>query len=286
MSTDDADEKDTTAAPEPVAGTAESATTAAEATAPEAKSADDDAATVTSAARESDSAEAAKPDSGAAVAEATGTEATGTETAAATIGAADADAAVRDPASDDTATVKAIADGDDPAPSRGRRRLLAAVLAAVVLIAAVVTVGLLYRQAQHRQDRLDDRAAATRAACDFGHAFATFSADRIDDYLKLVSDSSTGDWKKQIDDTSAQVKKAVLDKKVNSTAGDVQCGIEAGSDHDAHVLLLINQSFSSAATPDAPPNTITAAATVEMQKVSGKWLVAKFDTPALAPPGK
>ncbi|WP_019932055.1 hypothetical protein [Nocardia sp. BMG111209] len=298
MSTDDASfEKDAAGVPPGSADqTAESVTPPAD-PAPESATTGDSGKSAAGSADQVPAAEpaeeiaAAEPAEGIAAA-APDTPATGATTDEPVSTDADAAETVPDSGAAERAESGTDAESADPSeagePARpgSRRGVLAAAVAGVVLVAAVVTVVVLAVQAHHRQQQLDQRAAATHAACDFGHVFATYSSDHIDDYLKQVSDASTGDWKKQIDETGPQVKKAVVDKKVSSTANDVQCGLKSGSDHDAQVLLLISQTFSSAAAPDSAPNTITAAATVEMRQVGGKWLVAKFDTPALAPQGK
>ncbi|WP_040793084.1 hypothetical protein [Nocardia paucivorans] len=158
--------------------------------------------------------------------------------------------------------------------SRGR---LLTVVAAVLLIAAMVAVGVFAFQAKDRREELDRRAAATKAACDFGHNFATYTGDRVDDYLSRLDQSATGEWKKLVSQIGPDLKARFAERQVSSSAGDVQCGYESGSDDKARVVLIIDQSFTTAGS--ATPGQVKVAANVDMEKVGDRWMVANFDTP-------
>lgn len=188
----------------------------------------------------------------------------------------------------DAETVK-LGKGAAPPPARSRSALASMrwplVGVGAVLIVAVIAVVAGWFLADSRGRELDDRAAATKAACDFGYAFTNFSADKMDDYLRQVSEASTGEWKRWVDESGPQLKQAVLAKKIRSTANDVQCGYKTGDDSSAEVVLVIDQTFSSPDQPGATDRS-TLAAVVDLQKSGDTWRVAKFDTPALTPLGK
>lgn len=189
------------------------------------------------------------------------------------------------------ATAKSGAKSEAPAKSerpaaggRGSRQLIVLVAAGVVLAAALGAVVLFYLQANNRQEELDTRAAATKAACDFGYAFTNFSAEKIDDYLKRVSDSSTGEWKTWVDQSGQALKTAVVEKQISSVANEVQCGFQSGDERAAKVVLVIDQTFRNPSSQGAGDRG-TLAAVVDMENSDGRWLVAKFDTPAVTPLG-
>lgn len=181
----------------------------------------------------------------------------------------------------------AEADTDDkpaaPAkPAAGKRSALTRgrvlfVAAAVLLIAAMVAVGILAFQSTDRRQELDRRAAATKAACDFGHNFATYTGDKVDDYLTRLDQSATGEWKKLVAEIGPDLKARFAERQVSSSASDVQCGYESGSDNKARVVLIIDQSFTTA--DSATPGQVKVAANVDMEKVGDRWMVANFDTP-------
>lgn len=193
----------------------------------------------------------------------------------------------------DAATVKASesggvgesdADGEAAGSKAAGRRFPLPALAgfAVLLVAAVVAVGVFFFLAGDRQEELDRRAAATKAACDFGNSFATYSGDKADDYISRLDQAATGEWKKLVSEIGPDLKTRFAETQVNSTAAEVQCGYESGADDNARVVLVIDQQFTTAgAQPQQQPGRVKVAANVDMQKIDGTWLVAKFDTPMM-----
>lgn len=174
--------------------------------------------------------------------------------------------------------------GKDAEPKRKASPfpLPALIGAAVLLIAALVAVGVFFFLAGDRQEELDRRAAATKAACDFGNSFATYTGAEADDYLRRLDRSATGEWKKLVAEIGPDLKTRFAETQVSSTATEVQCGYESGSGDNARVVLIIDQQFTTADTPQQQgPGQVKVAANVDMQKVDGTWLVANFDTPMM-----
>ncbi|MGW1739621.1 hypothetical protein ACWCPQ_12510 [Nocardia sp. NPDC001965] len=211
---------------------------------------------------------------------------------AATVGLSKSDAVAAEQKSDD-ATEKISApdakagageksDAEKPA-GRGLPFPLPALIgAAVVLVAALVAVGVFFFLAGNKQEELDRRAAATKAACDFGNNFATYTGDKADDYLQRLDQSSTGKWKDLVAQIGPDLKTRFAESKVSSSATSVQCGYESGSGDEARVVLVIDQQFTTANVPqEQGPGQVKVAADVSMQKVDGTWLVADFDTPMM-----
>ncbi|MET8798383.1 hypothetical protein ABZV91_18370 [Nocardia sp. NPDC004568] len=181
---------------------------------------------------------------------------------------------------------ESVAAGAGAAAKPARRRspfpLPALVGAAVLLVAALVAVGVFFFLAGNKQEELDRRAAATKAACDFGNNFATYTGDKADDYIQRLDRSATGEWKKLVSQIGPDLKTRFAESKVSSTATGVQCGYESGSGDEARVVLVIDQQFTTANVPqEQGPGQVKVAANVSMQKIDGTWLVADFDTPMM-----
>ncbi|WP_280458911.1 hypothetical protein [Nocardia carnea] len=165
---------------------------------------------------------------------------------------------------------------------RSRFPLPVLAAAAVLLIAAVVAVGVFFYLANDRQSELDRRAAATKAACDFGNSFATYTGDKADDYVSRLDQNATGEWKKLVSQIGPDLKARFAETQVNSTAAEVQCGYESGDGDKARVVLVIDQQFTTAGGPQQQaPGRVKVAANVDMEKVDGRWMVANFDTPMM-----
>ena len=143
-------------------------------------------------------------------------------------------------------------------------------------------MGVFFFLAGNKQDELDRRAAATKAACDFGNNFATYTGDKADDYIQRLDRSATGKWKDLVGQIGPDLKTRFAESKVSSTATSVQCGYESGSGDQARVVLVIDQQFTTASVPqEQGPGQVKVAADVSMQKIDGTWLVADFDTPMM-----
>ncbi|WP_280468732.1 hypothetical protein [Nocardia cyriacigeorgica] len=185
---------------------------------------------------------------------------------------------------DDAATVKVRTPAAAKAADAANRRnpmFIAAGVALVLAIAAAIAGVVFFLQSGSRQDELDTRAAATKAACDFGNQFATYSGDKVDDYLGRLNDSATGEWKQMVAQLGPDLKARFSGRQVDSRADEVMCGFSSGDDAKATVVLIIDQTFSTADVPNSTPGQVRVAANVEMENVDGRWLVAKFDFPTM-----
>ncbi|MGW0006055.1 hypothetical protein ACWDT6_19725 [Nocardia grenadensis] len=173
-------------------------------------------------------------------------------------------------------------EGATPTGRRSPFPLPALIGAAALLVAALVAVGVFFFLAGNKQDELDRRASATKAACDFGNNFATYTGDGADDYIQRLDRSATGEWKKLVSQIGPDLKTRFAESEVSSTATGVQCGYESGSGDEARVVLVIDQQFTTANVPqEQGPGQVKVAANVSMQKIDGTWLVADFDTPMM-----
>ncbi|WP_280436982.1 hypothetical protein [Nocardia carnea] len=186
------------------------------------------------------------------------------------------------PEQSDAAETAAAASAKKSSGLRSRFPLPVLAGAAVLLIAALVAVGIFFYLANDRQAELDRRAAATKAACDFGNSFATYTGDKADDYVTRLDQTATGEWKKLVSQIGPDLKARFAETQVNSTASEVQCGYESGDGDKARVVLVIDQQFTTVGGPQQQaPGRVKVAANVDMEKVDGRWMVANFDTPMM-----
>ncbi|MGY4098167.1 hypothetical protein ACW2Q0_01165 [Nocardia sp. R16R-3T] len=161
--------------------------------------------------------------------------------------------------------------------------IVAAFVAGVLLVAAVTTVVVFYRQASTRGDELDAHEAATAAACEYGKLISTYDPQTIDDYLKKVDAASTGEWKDQFAKLGQDLKGVVIDAKASSSTYDMQCGFQSGDTESAKVLVVIGQTTTNVniAAANKPPSKVELVVVADLKEVGGKWLVDKFDLPIL-----
>ncbi|KAA8879751.1 hypothetical protein F3087_43470 [Nocardia colli] len=164
----------------------------------------------------------------------------------------------------------------------GRLALQAA--AAVLLCAAVASTVFFYLQNKGNKATIDANADARAAACKYAPILADYDAKKLDDYFAAVLDGATGDWKKQFDSTSKELREVLTQGEVVSKVNDVQCAIKTGDESSAEAIVVIGQTITSMRTQGKPaPGQLSMV--MRLAKVGDRWLVNKVNSP-LAPPAQ
>lgn len=162
-----------------------------------------------------------------------------------------------------------------PAGGRGPLRIVLAAVAALLVLALAVGVGVLFYQ--HRQDVATEQARtdAVRAASEQAVAMLSYDYNRVDDQLAAAGDGLTGsfrdDYQKLADEIIAPGAK---EKKLTVQVSVQGAAPVSASPDDAVVLLYLNQVTTSADAPDAA--TTGSRVRMEMQKVDGRWLTERL----------
>lgn len=161
-------------------------------------------------------------------------------------------------------------------------RLVLEVTAAVLLCAAVASSVVFFVQNRGNKAVLEANAAARAAACAYAPVLADYDAKQLDPYFAAVLAGATGDWKKQFDSTSKELREVLTQGEVVSKVNDVQCAIKTGDQNSAEAIVVIGQTITSMGTQGKPaPGQLSMV--MRLEKVDGHWLVNKVNSP-LAPP--
>ncbi|MCP2320000.1 Mce-associated membrane protein [Nocardia amikacinitolerans] len=167
----------------------------------------------------------------------------------------------------------------DPSRPVRRRYAIAAAIGAVPATLAAVYFAVQHERAENSEEA---RTAAQRAACAYGPTMATYDAEHLDTYFAAVLDGATGDWKREFDSTSKDLREVLVQGRVVSKADSVQCAIEKSDEDTAEAVLVIGQTITSAGTGNQPrPGQL--AITLSLRKVGDDWLVDKVSSPLLPP---
>lgn len=193
-------------------------------------------------------------------------------------GGADPLRKVTDPVDADTAAGA----GKPRAAARITRPLIAVLAAAAVaLLGAVGVAGYLYVQEKDKSETLAAYEEARQAACRYAPVLANYDAKNLDPYFSAVAAGATGDWKKEFETTTAELREALVAGQVVSTAGDIQCAVKTADAESAETVVVIGQTITSLGTRGQPaPGQLSMV--MRMQKIDGRWLVDQMITP-LAP---
>lgn len=187
------------------------------------------------------------------------------------------------PADTDTAAAKSTA-GTATAvagsPAAARRRLVYAGLAAGValLLGTIGFAGYLFIQEQSKSELLAAHEEVRQAACRYAPVLANYDAENLDPYFSAVLAGATGEWKKEFETTTGELREALVAGKVVSTADDIQCAVKSADTTTAEAVVVIGQTITSLGTQGQPaPGQL--AMVMRMEKTDGRWLVNQMNTP-------
>jgi Mce-associated membrane protein len=166
---------------------------------------------------------------------------------------------------------------------RGPRATLAVRAAtAAALVLAVAAAAFWFVQNKNNEDLLEAQDQARTAACRYAPVLANYDAKDLDAYFAAVLDGATGDWKKQFDSTSRELREVLTQGEVVSKTNDVQCAIRTADESSAEAIVVIGQSITSLGTQGKPaPGQLSMV--LRLEKSGDRWLVNKVNSP-LAPP--
>lgn len=177
-----------------------------------------------------------------------------------------------------------VPSGADSGPGRSLPRALLAALAVTVLllVGAVGAAGYLFVQERDQAERLNAYDEARQAACGYAPVLANYDAKNLDPYFSAVLAGATGDWKKEFETTTTELRDALVAGQVVSNAGDIQCAVKTADATSAEIVVVIGQTITSLGTQGQPaPGQL--AMVMRMQKIDGRWLVGQMASPLATP---
>lgn len=159
---------------------------------------------------------------------------------------------------------------------RPRSRVAALLLVAFVVAVAVLTVVLTTRV--HRPDLLRQQAVGqvVEAATSGAVAVLSYSPSTVDQDVAAARSHLGGEFAVYYAKFAQDiVAPAAKDKGVQATAKVVRAAVSDLQPDTATVLLFIDQTTLSKERPD--PASTASSVRVSLEKVDGRWLIAKFE---------
>ncbi|MFI5501204.1 hypothetical protein ACIA5E_19270 [Nocardia asteroides] len=164
-----------------------------------------------------------------------------------------------------------------------RRQLGLRGAVAILLGASLATSVFLFFESRESRDLLSAQQQAREAACRYGPVLADYDSKKLDPYFAAVLDGATGDWKKQFDSTSTELREALTQGEVVSKVTDTQCAIRTGDQESAEAIVVIGQTISSLGTEHKPkPGQLSMV--LRLHNDDGRWLVEKVNSPLTTAP--
>lgn len=168
---------------------------------------------------------------------------------------------------------------EDPPPQQRRRRALRW---AGTLGLTGVLAGAGYQSWTLFERHQIDSAAQTAldSAREYAVTLTTADPSTIDAQIARIIDGSTGAFHDRYAKHSTELRAMLLANKVTTRGEIVDSAVKSATAQTASVLLVVQQTFTSATLPapapgqpDAPPPDVTSMA-LTLQKVDGRWLVS------------
>ncbi|MFF2395388.1 hypothetical protein [Nocardia sp. NPDC058114] len=167
-----------------------------------------------------------------------------------------------------------------PPTSRNRATSIVVALAVALGIGGTAAGGYFGWQ-NHRASELErSRTEARAAACAYGSVLSTYNATDLDAYFAAVLDRATGAWKQEFESTSADLREVLIQGRVQSTAGTVDCAIATSGTDTAEALVVVDQSIASVGTQQQPRRG-QLSITLSLAKSGDRWLTSKVSSPML-----
>ncbi|MEV0431926.1 hypothetical protein [Nocardia sp. NPDC050413] len=166
-----------------------------------------------------------------------------------------------------------------------RKSLVLRAAAALAVGASVASSVILFLENKESKDLLAAQQGAREAACRYAPVLADYDSKSLDGYFQAVLDGATGDWKKQFEATSTELREALTQGQVTSKATDTQCALRTGDEDSAEAIVVIGTTISSLGTEHkAKPGQLSMV--MSLHNDGGRWLVEKVNSPLTATPAQ
>ncbi|MFG3601467.1 hypothetical protein [Micromonospora chersina] len=166
--------------------------------------------------------------------------------------------------------------GTGAVPATSSRGWMLPALLVVLLVAALAGAGVYghrwYVDRATDQARREAVAAARQAAVNF----VSVSAASVDRDLQRITAGATGDFKDEFTRGQTQVRKAVVENKVQSQGSVLRAGLVSGDRRRAVVLVAVDATVKNVKAPDGRPSHYRIQLDLVRDRDSGDWLVSKL----------
>lgn len=157
------------------------------------------------------------------------------------------------------------------------RRTVVELLAAVLVVAAVAAAVVLAVQLRSQRAIEDAGRQALAVAQQYAVVLTSVDAAHLDDNFAAVIDGATGQFKDMYSQSSAHLKRALLDNRAKAEGNVMAAGIRSATKDKVEVMLFVNQAVTNAANPQ--PRLDYSRILITMEKVNGRWLASNVDLP-------
>ncbi len=156
--------------------------------------------------------------------------------------------------------------------AHSRRLLVGLALLTLALLGAAVGLGIYLLLAERKEDSREDAVIAARQ-----EVINLFTIDykNLDPHVQRVLDGATGDFRRDFEERSPQLRDLLVKSQVVSQGEVLQAAPVRVDDSSATVLVVAKSAVRNAAAPDGI--TTTDRIQVELEKKGDRWLTSSLE---------
>ncbi|MGB0971263.1 MAG: Mce protein [Mycobacterium sp.] len=178
----------------------------------------------------------------------------------------------------ETDSAEPAAESTDPAvtPRRWTRHARIGLVAAVYL-GAFGLAGFLGWKLWEQHTLNQASQAAQQTAISYAQVLTSIDSNNLDQNFSEVLNGSTGEFKDMYSRDSMRLRQLLIDNKATAHGVVVDSAIQSESKNKVVVLLLVDQTVSNTARPDARSDS--SRMKITMENVDNRWLASKVELP-------
>ena len=181
-----------------------------------------------------------------------------------------------DPAYDDDAAAAQEAGGEARTPRPWKRYARAGLVTAVYVGAFGLAGGLGWKLwEQHTLAQAGENAQQT--AINYAQVLTSIDSNNLDQNFAEVLNGATGDFKDLYTKDSMQLRQLLIDNKATAHGVVIDSAVQSESKDKVTVLLMVDQTVTNTARPDARSDS--SRMKITMEKVDNRWLASKVELP-------
>ncbi|MGB0878854.1 MAG: Mce protein [Mycobacterium sp.] len=128
------------------------------------------------------------------------------------------------------------------------------------------------------QHTLDNAAGdAQQTAINYAQVLTSIDSNNLDENFAAVLNGATGDFKDMYTKDSMELRQLLVDNKATAHGVVIDSAIQSESKDKVTVLLLVDQTVTNTARPDARSDS--SRMKITMEKVDNRWLASTVELP-------
>ncbi|MCB0948171.1 MAG: Mce protein [Mycobacterium sp.] len=150
-------------------------------------------------------------------------------------------------------------------------------LVSAIYLGAFGTAGVLGWKLWEQHTLTEAVQNARQTAINYAQVLTSIDSNNLDDNFAEVLNGATGEFKDMYSKDSVQLRQLLIDNKATAHGVVVDSAVQSESKDEVTLLLLVDQTVTNTARPDARSDS--SRMKITMEKVDNRWLASKVELP-------